>query len=122
MNKALPEFIYVLRAVRTEMLTRGPTANEARILGQHFHYLEELRQRGRLVLAGRTTTNNSETFGIAIFRAESSAAAAELMNGDPAVRKGLMTAELFPFSIALLAGQDPTAGAPDAAAAATESA
>jgi uncharacterized protein len=37
-----------------------------------------------------------------VFHAANEAAAREIMNQDPAVRKGVMNAELFPFKIALI--------------------
>ena len=39
--------------------------------------------------------------GIAVFRAADEAEALAIMQGDPAVRDGVMSAELFPFRIAL---------------------
>jgi len=53
------------------------------------------------MIVGRTQDNSPRTFGIAIFQAESEEQARAIMNSDPAVRKGVMRAELFPFSIAL---------------------
>jgi uncharacterized protein len=37
--------------------------------------------------------------GIAVFRAESENAARQIMNEDPAVKKGVMTATLYPFKV-----------------------
>ena len=54
-----------------------------------------------MLLAGRTQDDSPHTFGVAIFQAESEEAAQAIMNSDPAVRKGVMQAELFPFRIAL---------------------
>jgi uncharacterized protein YciI len=53
---------------------------------------------GKLTLAGRCV--NAE-FGIVIFRAESERQADKFMKNDPAVKKGVMTAEMHPFLIAL---------------------
>jgi uncharacterized protein YciI len=39
--------------------------------------------------------------GLAIFRAESEETARQIMNDDPAVRKNLMTATLYPFKVSL---------------------
>ena len=41
-------------------------------------------------------------FGIVIFRAKSEKKADEFMKNDPAVTKGVMTAEMHPFLIALI--------------------
>ena len=98
------EFVYQLRPVRAGMLAEGPTEAEGRILAAHFAYLQELTGRGVVLLAGRTLTAGPETFGIVVFRTSGEAEARSLMAGDPAVRDGIMTAELFPFRVALRAG------------------
>ncbi|MBK7673256.1 MAG: ATP-binding cassette domain-containing protein [bacterium] len=98
------QFAYVLRPSRPKMLTEGPTEGEARLVGEHFAYLQGLLAAGSLRLAGRATDSGERTFGIVIFEAVDSAAAAALMAADPAVKGGVMGAELFPFNIALMAG------------------
>ena len=85
------------------MLTHGPTAEEAEIVAQHFAYLQQLTERGVVVLAGRTLTTDENSFGIAIFCADSEAAAREVMEHDPAVQYRVMQAELYPYRIALMA-------------------
>jgi uncharacterized protein YciI len=55
-----------------------------------------------VMMAGRTLTDDDSSFGIVIFKAESDNAAGELMPADPAVKEGVMRAELFPFRIALM--------------------
>ena len=79
------------------MVTRGPTDEEASILSDHVNYLEDLTRQGVVLVFGRTQNNDSSTFGIVIFRAESEDAARSIMNNDPAVKKGIMRAELFPY-------------------------
>lgn len=98
------QFAYVLRPTRPKMLTDGPTDDEARLVGDHFAYLQGLHAAGSLKLAGRATDAGERTFGIVVFEAVDSAAASALMAADPAVRGGVMRAELFPFRIALMAG------------------
>ena len=62
-----------------------------------------------MVLVGRTLTTDQDTMGIAIFKARSDEEARALMSADPAVSKGVMSAKLFPFRIALQAeASDPT--------------
>jgi uncharacterized protein YciI len=95
------QFIYKLEPTRGEMLTIGPTDSEASILTDHFNYLEQLVSLGQVHLAGRTLDSAQQVFGLVILYAESTAAATELMAMDPAVKHGVMTAELFPFRISL---------------------
>jgi uncharacterized protein YciI len=100
------EWLYRVQPTRPGMLTEGPTEDEQRIVGEHFEYLSGLLQRGSLVLAGRTLTTDERTFGLAIFHAPNEQEARAIVDADPAVRAGVMRAELFPYRIALLHGRD----------------
>lgn len=53
-----------------------------------------------LFTAGRTLDPARGVFGIAILRADSEAEARAIMQNDPAVKNGVMHAELFPYRIA----------------------
>jgi uncharacterized protein YciI len=97
----MAQFLYRLSLLRPELLTEGPTEVEAAILSRHFGYLESLKAQGSLILAGRTLTTGPETFGIAIFEADDDTQAEAIMSADPAVAEGLMTAELFPYRVAV---------------------
>lgn len=96
------EFLYVIRPTRLAMLTDGPTPEEARIVSDHFEYLKRLAADGVVQLAGRTLREDDSAFGLVVFRAESEAAARAVMEGDPAVREGVMRAELHPYRIAVV--------------------
>ncbi|MFO0641453.1 MAG: YciI family protein [Polyangiaceae bacterium] len=98
----MPEWLYVLTVTRPAMLTEGPDAREGAVLADHFAYLERLVADGALVLAGRTLQNDASTMGLAVLRAPDEAAARAVMQADPAVRDGVMTAVLHPFRVALL--------------------
>lgn len=90
----------MLKPTRLAMLTDGPTGEESSVLSQHAAYIEELAGRGVVELAGRTQTADESTFGLVIFRAESEKVARRIMQDDPAVRHGVMTASLFPYRVA----------------------
>jgi uncharacterized protein YciI len=79
------------------MVTIKPTDEEASILSEHFNYLESLTKHGIVLVFGRTLNNDESTFGITIYRAESDDAARSIMENDPAVKNGIMRAELFPY-------------------------
>ena len=85
------------------MLTDGLTPHENDVIDHHFNYLDTLMKKGTLVLAGRTLNNDPSTFGIVIFVAENEESARDIVANDPAVKEGVMTAELFPYRIALIA-------------------
>lgn len=96
-----PEFIYVLQVTRLGMLTEGPTADEAAIVSRHFNYLAQLTEQGVVLLAGRMLTNDERTRGYVVFRADDETAARSIMSADPCIAEGVMTAELYPFKVAL---------------------
>jgi len=97
----MPEFLYKLQLVRGDMLRTGPSAQEQAVVAEHFAYLQDLNTKGAIILVGRTQTTDENTMGLAIFRAESDNEALRIMNDDPAVRKGVMTATLYPFKVVL---------------------
>ena len=96
------EFLYKIQPARLEMLTDGPTEQEADLVDQHFGYLQTLLKKDILILAGRTQNTDESSFGIVIFRAVSETKARKIIENDPAVKQGVMRAELFPYKVALM--------------------
>lgn len=96
----MSQYLYRIRPTRLEMVTRCPTDDEVVILSDHFAYLESLTKEGVVLGFRRTQNNDASTFGVVIFRAESEDAARTIMNNDPAVREGVMEADLFPYKVA----------------------
>jgi uncharacterized protein YciI len=99
----MAQYLYRIQPTRLEMLTVGPTQQEEEIVSQHFAHLKNLMEHGVVILVGRTQNNDERTFGIAIFNADSDEDARRIMESDPAVRHGVMRAELFPYRVALIA-------------------
>jgi uncharacterized protein YciI len=81
-------------------MVESATPREQDLVGEHFAYLVELRDRGVLILAGRTQENPG-TFGLAIFEAPDEASARSVMEDDPAVRAGVFAATLHPYAVAV---------------------
>jgi uncharacterized protein YciI len=96
----MQQFLYRLQATRLGMLTGGPTPSEAAAAGEHFAYLQALAAKGVVMMAGRTLNNDERTFGITVFVAENEKAAEAIVQADPAVKSGVMRAELFPYHVA----------------------
>jgi uncharacterized protein YciI len=94
-------FLYRIQPTRPEMLSGQQTVEEERAIEAHFEYLRGLTDAGTVLLAGRTLNTDPSSFGIVIVEAESKEAARQIMLSDPAVVKGVMRAEIFPFRIAL---------------------
>lgn len=105
----MTQFLYRIQPTRLGMLTDGPTEREAQVLGEHFAYLAELADKGTVLMAGRTLTADERTFGIAVLVASTFAAAEAIMNDDPAVKHGVMRAELYPYRVALWSKSGPPA-------------
>ena len=97
------QYLYRIQPARPEMLTLGATPQESAAVAAHFSYLQDLTRRGVVILAGRTLNTDPSSFGIVIFQAESDQDARGIMQADPAVRAGVMRAELFPYRVALMA-------------------
>jgi uncharacterized protein YciI len=104
----MQEFLYRIQPTRLRMLTEGPTEHESKSVGEHFKYLQRLTEDGTVLMAGRTLNNDERTFGIVVFLAESEEKAQELVRNDPAVKEGVMRAELYPYSVALWSRTGPS--------------
>lgn len=98
-------FIYRIRPTRAAMLAEGPTEREAAVIAAHFEYLQEKARSGVLFMAGRTLVVGDEGFGLVVFAADSLESARRFLGDDPAVRQGVMSGDVFPFRVALWAGQ-----------------
>lgn len=105
MNHEKEQFIYVLKLIPTLLDEGNWTEKEEKIVSAHFNMLQELQRDGRLILAGRTLNMDEKTFGIVILEVDSEEEAQTIMRDDPAIAEGIMTAELFPYRVALIKGQ-----------------
>jgi uncharacterized protein YciI len=110
----MKQFLYRIQPTRPDILAAGPTERESRIVADHFAYLQDLVARGIVLMAGRTLTDDAAAFGIVVFAAASAAEAAQIVQDDPAVREGVMKAELFPYRVALWSRQGPAGDENDA--------
>ena len=95
------QFLYMIRPTRVAMLTEGLTRAEEEIVSSHFQYLRALARKGVVILAGRTLNDDETTVGIVVFQADSEDEATRVMHADPAVKAGVMRAELYPFHVAV---------------------
>ncbi|MFN8285734.1 MAG: YciI family protein [Chitinophagales bacterium] len=102
----MPQFIYILQLQPQYRKHENWTDETNAILGEHWNYLVGMHQNGKITLVGRTEVDisNEDNRGIAVFEAEDIEEATAIMKGDPCVAKGVMTAQVFPFSLALFKG------------------
>ncbi|MFS0862936.1 YciI family protein [Fredinandcohnia sp. 179-A 10B2 NHS] len=95
------QYIYTLKLIPRLLDERNWTEKENEIVQAHFNQLKRLMEEDKVVLAGRTLNDDESTFGIVILQTNSEAEAREIMEYDPAVKKGIMNAELYPYRVAL---------------------
>ncbi|WP_449538814.1 YciI family protein [Ferdinandcohnia sp. Marseille-Q9671] len=98
---AKEQYIYTLKLIPRLLDEQNWTDIENQIVQKHFMKLKALLEENILILAGKTQTLDESTFGIVILQADSVQEAREIMENDPAVKEGIMTAELYPYRIAL---------------------
>jgi uncharacterized protein YciI len=96
------QFIYVLKLIPHLIHAENWTEKEEEIVDRHFARLQALLKEGKLILAGKTSGLDEKTFGIVILEVESEDEALSIMKNDPSVAEGVMTAELFPYHVALI--------------------
>ena len=96
------QFLYKLKLVPRLLASAAWSDEDNAVVAEHFDRLKALHEEGVLILAGRTLNEDNSQFGIVIFKAATGDIAKQLMNSDPAVVKGIMTATLFPYRVALI--------------------
>jgi uncharacterized protein len=102
MENKKQQFIYVLKLIPHLLDQANWSEKEEDIVNRHFINLQSLLKEGKLILAGKTSTMDKNTFGIVIIEVDSEEEAESIKNSDPAVAEGVMTAELFPYRVALI--------------------
>ncbi|MGW9586817.1 YciI family protein [Microbacterium sp. NPDC055455] len=95
----MAQWLYRIVPSRPEMVADA-TDDEQRIVADHFAYLVDLRDRGILILAGRTQEGEG-TFGVTIFEADDEQAARAVMAADPGISGGVFLATLHPYRVAV---------------------
>lgn len=98
------QFMYVLQLNPHYQSLQNWNDDTNAILNEHWNYLVNLHEQKVMKLVGKTEyeIDNPANKGIAIFEAETREKAEQIMQQDPCVAKGVMSAELHPFKIALL--------------------
>jgi uncharacterized protein len=96
----LRQFIYLLRLTPRLHDEKAWTEADQAAMQGHIAHLKAATDHGQLVLAGRTLEPGDQTFGLVVFHAPDEENARAFMAADPAVTRGIMTAELHPYQIA----------------------
>ena len=101
-KKEQKQFIYVLKLTPRLLEEKNWTEQDNQIVGRHFRRLQRLHKEGRVLMAGRTLNADPSQFGVVVFEADTEEEARGVMEADDAVKEKIMTAQLFPFSVALI--------------------
>ena len=96
------EYMYVLKLKQAYHDEKSWTKVHHKIIEDHFMRLKKQCEEGLVVTAGKTDAVDEKGFGIVVFQVDNEEEAQEFMREDPAVLKGMMTAEVFPYRTALL--------------------
>lgn len=96
------QYVYTLKLVSRLIDDANWTSLDKKVVEQHLSHLERLLKEGILILAGRTLDEDEKMFGIVIFEAETDEQAEHIMLNDPAVKAGIMIADLHPYRVALI--------------------
>ena len=99
----MPHFIYKLKLVDQFQKKENWTNETKAIIAEHFNHLMQLKAEKTVLFAGKTNydVDHPENEGIVIFEEENADTAKKIMLNDPAIRKGVMTAKLHPFHLAI---------------------
>jgi len=98
----MPQYLYRIQLNPRLHQTEAWLKEDNQAVSDHFNYLVKLKDTGQLILAGRTQTELSTTFGLVIFNANDEVEALSIMNQDPSVIAGVMIPQLYPYSVALI--------------------
>jgi uncharacterized protein len=97
------QYAYLVRPAIDEAFMAAAGPRELAVVDDHWEFLLDLHRRGRLVLAGRCFDG---PFGIVVFEAGDDDEAAAVAASDPSVVAGVQAAELHPFKVGLLRGEE----------------
>lgn len=86
---------YVLVMLKTGENTTADAETQAELFSGHMAAIRKLSDEGLMVLAGPLEPNERTFRGIFVFDVQTIDEARELLKEDPAVREGLLSAELF---------------------------
>lgn len=99
----MAQFLYQFLPGNRPDLATNPelwTSRDEKVAADHFQYLSQATNSGRVILAGRSQDGVGPA--IVIFEAADEADAREFMEADPFVAEQLFRAELHPFRASLV--------------------
>ncbi len=98
-TQPLKTFVYELTLFESYRHRALWTEREHAIQKEHVAYLDSLEESGALLLAGIVDQNLENHTGFVILRTPEYAQASEIVQHDPSIREGMMSARLRPINI-----------------------
>jgi uncharacterized protein YciI len=102
---SVKQYAYLVRPAFDQVFMASAGERETAVVAEHWEFLLDLNRRGSLVFAGRCFDG---PFGIIVFEAADDEEAAAITGSDPSVVAGVQQAELHPFKVGLLRGEEPS--------------
>ena len=104
----VPQWLIVLNIARPELQDpKSWTKEDNAAVGAHFVRLQKMTEEGKVLFFGRTQDTTADgklvpdTLGLIVLEAPDRAAAEAVLQGDPAVKAGIMRGKVFSYKIAL---------------------
>ena len=97
----LKHFFATITPYRNDFITK-PDKEENKIMSDHFLYLKDLMEKGKLFLAG-PTLKQDDPYGVLIFEVDTEEEARTLLENDPSVKTGIQNiSDLRPIHLSLV--------------------
>ena len=104
----VPQWLIMLNIARPELQDpKSWTKEDNAAVGAHFVRLQKMTEEGKVFFFERTQDTTADgklvpdTLGLIVLEAPDRAAAEAVLQGDPAVKAGIMRGKVFSYKIAL---------------------
>jgi len=91
----MPHFLRIIRPVK-DWTTLEMTEEEKQIMSEHFLYLEQKFNEGKVLIAGPC---EDRSMGVSVWEAASREEAEEIMYNDPAAKAGIISVEIKNYRV-----------------------
>lgn len=97
--QAQETFLYHLELLEKFKTKNQWTDEEHTIQKEHVAYLDSLTNEKKIIVAGITEQGLKNHKGLVILRVESYEEALNIVQNDPSIKKGMMTADIEKFNV-----------------------
>ena len=97
--KAQETFVYHLKLLEKYKVKNHWTEKEHEIQKEHVAYLDSLTDKKKLIIAGISEEGLKNQKGLVLLRVKDYQEALSIVQNDPSIRQGMMTADIQQFNI-----------------------